>query len=324
MLLAFFSAKPMNSYFYMSLPSSSSSGVLSARKNTKSIGAKHILGLALMATLALATMFGGYIPAAHAATAIDGTADFQGACTPFCTATLTTTSTNDVIIVFFTSVPTPAGTPPISDASSLSWLLRTSVSNTGGILYEYYATSAAALTADAIKLSASIAGVTGTIYAFGISGANVAGPFDPHGGIPATVSASASPFNLAITTSDANDMIIGAIQGSSTAFAVAAPNTEVDAQCFATAAISCVEYDIVGAAGTYTVSFTSGGPAASEIIADAVCAAGGAGCTGGGSPPPTSIPEIPFQLALPIVFAAAIGIYALARRRGSLPGLRMP
>jgi hypothetical protein len=96
-------------------------------------------------------------------------------------------------------------------------------------------------------------------------------------------------------------MIIGAIQGSSTQFAVAAPNTEVDAQCYGTAAISCVEYDIVSSTGSYTVSFTSGGPAASEIIADAIQASG------------ASVPEFPFQLAMPVVLIAAMAIYFVAR-----------
>jgi hypothetical protein len=95
-------------------------------------------------------------------------------------------------------------------------------------------------------------------------------------------------------------MIIGAIQGSSTQFAVAAPNTEVDAQCYGTAAISCVEYDIVSSTGSYTVSFTSGGPAASEIIADAIQAS-------------ASVPEFPFQLAMPVVLIAAMAIYFVAR-----------
>ena len=313
----------INSYFGISRRSSSA-GFLAAQKQPKSMGAKHILGLALMATLALAAMFGGVIPAAHAAVGIDGAgAKFQGACTPFCTAALTTTSTNDVIILFFTSVPTPTTNPPtVTDASALSWNFRAFVANTGGILYEYYAISAAAQTADTITVTANLAGTTGTIYAFAISGANTATPFDSHGGIPATVTSAISPFNLAITTSNANDMMIGAIQGSSSAFAVAAPNTQVSTFNYATAAISAVEYQITTAAGSYTVSFTSGGPAASEIIADAICPAGGVSCAAGGAPP--SIPEFPFQLALPIVFAAAIGIYVLVRRRGSLPGLGMP
>jgi hypothetical protein len=285
-------------------PEESSTGIMST---------KHVLGTALIATLALAMMFGSYAPSVRAATAIDGTAKYQGACTPFCTAVLTTGSTNDVIILYFTSVPTPTTNPPtVSDASVLSWGLRTSVANTGGILYEYYAVSAAALVADTITVTANLAGVTGTIYAFGISGANTATPFDPHAGIPATITQGApSPFNLAITTSNANDMIIGAIQGSSTVFAVAAPNLAIDAQNYATAAISATEYDIVGSSGSYTVSFTSGGPAASELIADAVCAFGSVGCVAGGGGGP--VPEFPFQFAMPVVLIGAIAVYFLFR-----------
>jgi hypothetical protein len=271
-------------------------------KVRQGIKTKGYLTIALVVTLAFASILGASIPQAHASSlAIDGSAKYQGACTSTCSTALTTGTTNDVIIVFFTSVPTPTTNPPtVTDASSLSWSFRTSVANTGGILYEYWAVSAGALTADAITVTANLPGVTGTIYAVAISGANTASPFDPHSGIPATVGASSTPFNLAITTSNANDMIIGAIQGSSTQFAVAAPNTEVDAQCYGTAAISCVEYDIVSSTGSYTVSFTSGGPAASEIIADAIQAS-------------ASVPEFPFQLAMPVVLIAAMAIYFVAR-----------
>jgi hypothetical protein len=278
------------------------------------IKTKSFLSIALVVTLGLALIVGASITPAHAvALAIDGAgAKFQGACTPFCTASLTTGTTNDLIILFFTAVPTPTTNPPtVTDASALSWNFRAFVANTGGVLYEYYAISAAVLTADTITVTANLPGTTGTIYAFAISGANTATPFDPHGGIPATVSASSSPFNLAITTSNANDMIIGAIQGSSTAFAVAAPNTVVSTFNYATAAISAVEYDIVGSTGTYTVSFTSGGPAASELIADAVCASGSVGCSAGGPPP--SVPEFPFQLAMPVILIGAMALFFIVR-----------
>jgi hypothetical protein len=264
---------------------------------------KGYMTIAMVVALGFALIFGTSIPQVHASSlAIDGTAKYQGACATTCTVALTTGTTNDVIYLIFTSVVTPTTNPPtVTDAASLSWSLRTSVANTGGIMYSYWAISAAALTADTITVTATEAGTTATIYAFGISGANTASPFDPHSGIPATVGAASTPFNLAITTSNANDMIIGAIQGSSTAFAVAAPNTAVDAFNFATAAISAVEDDIVSSTGTYTVSFTSGGPAASELIADAVQASG------------ASVPEFPFQLAMPVILIGAMALYFIAR-----------
>ncbi len=46
--------------------------------------------------------------------------------------------------------------------------------------------------------------------------------------------------------------------------------------------------------------------------------------TAGAAPSVPSIPEFPFPYALPIVFAAAIGIYALIKRRGSLPSIGLP
>ena len=303
-----------NPFFHKFRHSTSSAGLLTGQKYASSGGMKRVLGTALMAILALAFLFGASIPAAHAASlALDGTAEFQGACTVTCSTALTTGTTNDVIIVYFTSVTTPTTNPPvITDAHALSWSLRTDVANTGGILYEYYAVSAATLTADTITATANDGGTSGTIYAFAISGANTATPFDPHSGIPATtIQGAPSPFNLAITTSNANDMIIGAIQGSSTQFAVAAPNTEVDAQCYGTAPISCVEYDIVSSTGSYTVSFTSGGPAASEIIADAVQASGGGG---------PSVPEFPTGLL--VLAVPVLAIYLFMRGKGVSLGTR--
>ncbi len=182
-------------------------------------------------------------------------------------------------------------------------------------MYEYWAVSAAALTADTITVPAGIAGTTATIYAFAISGANTASPFDPHGGIPATVTQGApSPFNLAITTSNANDVIIGAVQGASTAWSVNSPNSQVGgvgagAFNYATAAISAVSYDIVSSTGTYTVSFASGGPAASEVIADAVQAAGG-----------PSVPEFPTGLL--VLAVPVFAIYLFMRGKGVSLGAR--
>ena len=276
---------------------------------------KRVLGLALMATLAMAFLFGASIPPAHAALGLDGSAALKGACTPSCATTLTTTSPNDVIYLIFTTGSTPSTNPPsITDTAGLTWGLRTQVSNSGGTYwtYSWYAISSAVLTADTITVSATVTLTTNTIFAFGISGANTVTPFDPHAGIPATaISGGPSPFTLAITTSNANDMIIGAIQGSATALSVNAPNLAIDSQNFATAPISTDSYEVVSSTGTYTVSFSTGGVAADELIADAVQASGAG----------PSVPEFPvgiLVLAVPV-----LAIYLFMRGRGVSLGARI-
>ena len=271
------------------------------------------MGIALMATLALAMMFGASVPAAHAVSlAIDGTADFQGACTVSCATILSTSTANDVIYLIFNSVTTPTTNPPtVSDTAGLTWAHRATASNTGGIEYTYYAIAASTLSSDTITVLANDAGTSGTIFVFGISGANTVTPFDPHAGIPATAtSGGPSPFTLAITTSNANDMIIGAIQGSATALSVNAPNLAIDSQNFATAPISTDSYEVVSTTGTYTVSFSTGGVAADELIADAVQASGG-----------PSVPEFPVGLL--VLAVPVLGIYLFMRGRGVGLGARI-
>ncbi len=277
-------------------------------------GTKRVLGLAMMATLALAMVFGASIPAAHASSlAIDGTADFQGACTSTCATALTTSTAGDVIYLIFNSVTTPTTNPPtVTDTSGLTWGLRATASNTGGIEYTYYAIAAGTLSADTITVHALDSGTSGTIYVFGISGANTVTPFDPHAGIPATaMSGGPSPFTASITTSNANDMIIGAAQGSATALSVVAPNLAIDSQNFATAPISADSYEVVSSTGTYTVSFATGGVAAEEVIADAVQAAGAG----------PSVPEFPTGLLLLAV--PVLAIYLFMRGRGVSLGARI-
>jgi hypothetical protein len=257
---------------------------------------------------------GGYIPAVHATAGLDGHAKNQpGNCNSTCTVTLTTTQANDVIYLAFGSATAPTTSPPtVVDGASLTWASRASATTAGAYLFTFYAIAASPLSSDIITVTANDAGGAASLFAFGISGANTVTPFDPHAGIPATaMSGGPSPFTLAITTSNANDMIIGAIQGSATALTVNAPNLAIDSQNFATAPISTDSYEVVSSTGTYTVSFSTGGVAADELIADAVQAAGAG----------PSVPEFPTGLLLLAV--PVLAIYLFMRGRGVSLGARI-
>ena len=226
----------------------------------------------LIAFLAVDMLSGGSIPQAHATAGLDGHAEAQpGNCNSTCTVTpLTTTSANDVIYLAFGSATAPTTNPPtVTDGASLTWTPRANVQIAGAYLFTWYAIAASPLSSDLITVTANDAGGAASLFAFGISGANTATPFDPHGGIPAADGTVATtPYNLAITTTNANDFIIGVVDGSSaTSYTANAPNTQID--MYSTVPYAAVEYDIVSSAGTQTVSW-AGANAGTAMIADAV------------------------------------------------------
>jgi len=128
---------------------------------------------------------------------------------------LTTSNTNDVIIVLVSTSVTSGLPPTVTSISSphVSW--KSSARGTGGDgttdFEEWYGIASSALSSETITvhLSGSPADDS-TIIAFGISGANTASPFDSHSGLPAWASGSGGSPSVSISTSNANDFIFGA------------------------------------------------------------------------------------------------------------------
>ncbi len=139
------------------------------------------------------------------------------------TATLSTANANDIIIVYSGISGSSVVTLSISDTSHLSWSVRQTETATLGTNYEWYALASSALTNDQITVASNTA-TTGNldIVAFGVSGANTVSPFDPNSALPTNTvdSSSTTTGNVAITTSNANDMIIvmGAVSSTPTSF----------------------------------------------------------------------------------------------------------
>ncbi len=160
--------------------------------------------------------------------ALDGTNyATQGTPTATIAASLTTTSTNDVIIVIVFGQNTATGTyqtPSVSDSVALSWHARTSlqeVSVAGGYsLFSeiFYAIAPSALSGDTITVTWDSAPTHyAVLQVFGVSGANTASPFDAEAG-PGEFATGAY---ASVASSNANDFIYGmeltAVTGSPTA-----------------------------------------------------------------------------------------------------------
>ena len=130
-----------------------------------------------------------------------------------CQVTLTTANPNDVIILTGYETSSSIHISSISDGDGLTWHTRKQLSNSGqgGETEEWYAIASTALSSDTITVTYSSSSTTGGITAFGISGANTNSPFDPNLASPVTNTGSSSTPSVSLTTTNANDLIIGIV-----------------------------------------------------------------------------------------------------------------
>jgi len=139
--------------------------------------------------------------AAPAALALDGSAigvQFSGTT---CTATLTTTTANDIIIAAI-----EFNTPPIvslTDVAGLTWNLISAQTRAS----VYYAKSTGILTGDVITVTIGGADFI-SMHVFAVKGANFTTPLDANGALPAT--SGAGPALLSLTTSTPDGFLFGA------------------------------------------------------------------------------------------------------------------
>lgn len=200
---------------------------------------------------------------AQAALAVDGTVTSgSNVCV------LTTTSANDVIILQVKY--TGSTTIGVSDGSSLTWTKRISAGIVNGIgLDEWYAVSPTALSSDTITVSGIVSGAR--CVAFGVSGANTSVPFDPNGSLPGSQSnAATSTAAVTISTNNANDMLVVAIDTLNSMGTVTRPSGY--AQTVATGSFMDTSNNIVSSTISSTAqSFSwSGIAGANDMVIDAV------------------------------------------------------
>ncbi|MDE1860637.1 MAG: hypothetical protein KGH72_02860 [Candidatus Micrarchaeota archaeon] len=131
---------------------------------------------------------------------------------------LTTYNSSDVVVVlvgFETGSSTAQSVSSISDTAGLTWQKRSAVTQASDIngyyndLEVWYAIASNPLSNDAITAHLSGTINEGTIIAFGVSGANTTSPWDTNALLPVTTSNSAGPAEIYISTSNANDILLG-------------------------------------------------------------------------------------------------------------------
>lgn len=132
-------------------------------------------------------------------------------------ATLTTTNSNDVIVILVSNENTGSVLRTVSGVSStgLTFLKRSggSIGTTPfSDLEVWYAIASSPLASAAI--SVTLSGITddATVVAFGVSGANTTTPWDPNASLPtpaATATTASIPSVGGVSTTNSNDMLFG-------------------------------------------------------------------------------------------------------------------
>jgi hypothetical protein len=174
-----------------------------------------------------------------------------GHSTNSCATTLSTSTSNDIVIVYaFEGLDLQTScTFSVQDTSGLTWSSRGGVSgrndgSTNGYrdqIGEFWARSLGVLSSDVITESISGCASTQTggeyngLQVFGIAGANYNAPFDPNTSLPGTANAYSNTPSVTISTTNANDMVISAAQQTSygvlspgSGFTGITPNTEYE------------------------------------------------------------------------------------------------
>lgn len=226
----------------------------------------RILALALLLsapTVASAQyLLRSYVPGAASGgtPAIDGTNTAGGS--GVSTVALTTTQSNDVIIVTVGGANiSTAGAGITVSGCSLSWTQK-SFSNDGTSGREvqlWYAVAATPLSACTITATANGAWTLTGITAMGISGANTTTPFDPNGASSATANgATSNPTVSGISTSNANDILIGGVVAAGSGPPTAGSGFTQLWNSGAVTPVLASEYEVVSATQS-GISLTFGG-----------------------------------------------------------------
>lgn len=156
--------------------------------------------------------------AAAAPFALDGSAAGNQTGGLTCTATLTTTLANDIIVACFLHNGTAGTIQSIADVAGLTWNLINNNTPGGQPLVAYYAKSTGILTSDVITVTLDQSTFI-SLHAFGVSGANFTTPLDANGALPAAVSGTGVTASL--TTSSADDFLFGVYRMGSVQFPTA-------------------------------------------------------------------------------------------------------
>ena len=139
---------------------------------------------------------------------VEGSAKNWANSVPSLSMSLATTKSSDLIVVFAVSANVHV-TLTVSDTDDLVWNVRKSIVDSSfGTLYEFYAVAINALSPDSITVTQTKTDAL-RIIGFGVSGANIASPFDTDSGLPSVATGSSTTPSVGVSTSNANDIILG-------------------------------------------------------------------------------------------------------------------
>lgn len=188
------------------------------------------------------------------------------------TVSLTTTNSNDLIVVDILNVGA-CFTAAVS-GSTLGSFGAAHANDAGVQSFRFAKLAASPLSAEVLTIS-GLNPTFNTVDAYAISGANTSTPFDAGG--PVTANGAAPQDPLSITTVNAKTMVIGAFSTGT-----ASPTAGAGFTLIGGANFQLTEYKILSAAQTLSVTMGTGVGTATVVILDGVVEAAAAGDTLGG------------------------------------------
>jgi len=208
--------------------------------------------------------------------ALDGGVGSGGTCNSTsvssCSVTLTTTQSNDVIVVYCVD-GTGGGTFSTPTAAGLTFTQRGTTSNLANRTQALWYAIASSPISEPITCAWTSAASVGAVVVFGVHGANTAAPFDTNAGLPYFNANFPNPNpSCTISTSNAYDFIFtgvysngGAITGNPPSpFSSIATNVNMGAS-----------YEVVAATQTnLTIQWSTSGSPRVAWMCDAIVAAG--------------------------------------------------
>ncbi len=186
------------------------------------------------------------------------------------TVTLTTSLTNDIIVVAAVSGGAINHITGITDTAGLTWAKRSAKAfNTIQDEEIWWALSTGALTSDAISVTFTGGPSSARVTAFGVNGANTTTPWDTNASLPAITNVtSANSIGLMISTTNANCMLIGFLYGTGVGTGIVRPTGFTALEAFSGNDLSTSIVSAAQPSVTETWSWTTATAAA--LIVDAI------------------------------------------------------
>lgn len=189
-----------------------------------------------------------------------------------CAVTLTTTKSNDVIVVYCVDGTAPA-TFSTPTATGLTFTQRGTTSSLANRTQALWYAIAASPISESVTCSWTSGAQVGAVIAFGVHGANTAAPFDTNAGLPYFNANFPNPNpSCTISTSNANDFIFTGVYSNGAAITA---NPASPFSSIVTNTIMAASYDVVSSVQTnLAIQWSASGSPRVAWMCDAIVAAG--------------------------------------------------